>query len=157
MIPESTRDLRPIVVDAAYRAKMAPFLAVLATTLLLTACDDKHIGRACVLGVSPPTDPTLITVNPQAGECPSQVCVLPAQLKGPIDTGPFCTDECGSDDDCTRAEKRGAGNPSGCQTGFACRTILPKLSNGPLSCRPICVCRDFLPTDDLATTPQSCQ
>ena len=148
--------------------KRAPFLVALAATLLLTACEDKHIGRQCELAVDPAatTDPTSATVNPQALECPSRVCVLPAMLRGstgnplamppiPAD-GPFCTDGCGSDDDCAGGEKRGPGNPLGCQRGFVCRTILPKLSNNPLACKPICVCKDFLPTDNVATTPQSC-
>lgn len=137
--------------------KRAPFLVTLATTLLLTACGDDHVGRPCVLGVTPPMDPTLVTVNPQALECPSRVCVLPAKLQDPsVDTGPYCTKECGNDEDCTGGEiGSGAGDPR-CNTGFVCRTILPKLSNNPLACKPICVCKDFLPTDNVATTPQSC-
>ena len=125
--------------------KLAPILVALATALLLTGCEDKHIGRPCELGVPIPKDPTLITVNPQALECPSRICILPAQLKS-TDTGPFCTDQCASDDDCTGAET--SAGDSRCNSRFVCRRILPKLDNNPLSCKAVCVCFDFLPTGD---------
>jgi hypothetical protein len=150
--------------------KGAPILVALAATLLLSACEDKHIGRRCDLGLPPGamvTDPTVATVYDQALECPSRICILPAMLRGagstgnPLATppvapdGPFCTDGCESDDDCAGGEKRGPGNPFGCQQGFVCRKILSQNSK-QLPCKPICVCQDFLSSSEVATLPQGC-
>ena len=140
--------------------KLAPFLVALTATLLFSACEDKHIGRPCDLGVPIPSDPNLITVNAQALECPSRICVLPARLRSmqadTTPTGPLCTDQCGSDDDCAGGETGGKTDPK-CDTGFVCRTVLPKLDNNPASCKPICVCKDFLPSMDTPTVPDSCK
>jgi hypothetical protein len=125
--------------------RLAPF--VVAATLLLGACEDKHIGRLCDIGVDMVTDPKLITVNPQALECPSRVCILPAQEKT-TDTHAFCTDECSSDDDCSDGERGTGANDFRCNQGFVCRKIVPKLENNPLSCKSVCVCKDFLMTPD---------
>ena len=130
---------RPFSSSSNHSRKLAPLLVALATTLFLTACEDKHIGRPCELGVPLPKDPTLITVNPQALECPSRYCVLPAALIPNVNgTGPFCTDTCASDDDCADAETTKAMGDPHCHSSFVCRRILPKLDN-PLSCKPICV------------------
>lgn len=139
---------------------LAPFWVGLCAMVFLSACEDKHIGRPCDIGVDlTMPDPKLVTVNPQALECPSRVCILPAQDKN-TDTGAFCTDECSGDDDCSDGEKRGSPAGAGdrrCKTGFACRTILPRLENTSLSCKPVCVCKDFLATDDPNLKPPSCQ
>jgi hypothetical protein len=135
----------------------APFLVGLIAMLFLSACEDKHIGRPCDIGVDTTMlDPKVVTVNPQALECPSRVCIWPAQDKT-TDTQGLCTDECSSDDDCSDGEKRGgASEDRRCKTGFACRTILPRLENTSLSCKPVCVCKDFLVTDDPNVKPPSC-
>jgi hypothetical protein len=131
-------------------------LFAVAATLLFTACEDKHIGRPCDLGVDNVTNTTVATVKVDALECPSRVCILPAQqLSG--DTGALCTDGCGSDDDCSDGETRSAGNSKGCKSRFVCRTIIPQLDGNPLSCKPVCVCKDFLPTNDTGAKPLSCQ
>ena len=134
---------------------LAPF--VVAAMLLFSACEDKHIGRLCDIGVEMIDDPKVITVNPQALECPSRICVLPAQEKNTT-TAAFCTDACGNDDDCADGERGPANSQTDnrCELGFVCRTIIPKLASNPLSCRPVCVCRDFLMTDDPNSKPPSC-
>jgi hypothetical protein len=133
-----------------------PLLVALVGMGGMAGCEDKHVGRPCDIGLSDPTDPKLISVNPQALECPSRVCIWPAQDKS-TDTKALCTVDCSSDDDCADGEKRDSDtNPFGCRTGFACRRILPLIESNPLSCKPICVCRDFLVTDDPNMKPPTC-
>lgn len=134
------------------------FLALLFVTaigaLLNTSCADKHIGRPCMTGL--PSDPSIASVNAQALECPSRICLLPAQTTTKSTAGPMCTDYCSTDDDCSDGEKFDATtNPMGCKGGFACRTPIPKLNN-PLACKRVCVCRDFLLSTDPDLTPPSC-
>jgi hypothetical protein len=139
-----------------------PLLLLFATVplLLALACADKHIGRPCLIGL-PAGDPNIAAVNPQALECPSRLCLLPAQettldsTKTP--TGALCTDYCTSDDDCADGEKRGNDkNSTRCITGFSCRTPIANLESNPLSCKRVCVCRDFLNVQEPETRPKSC-
>ena len=141
-----------------FALRRVSLFAVLAGASLLSACEDKHIGRPCDIGVDMITDPKVATVNPAALECPSRICLLPAEDKT-TSTGAFCTDECGGDDDCADAGSRSKGKPGDtrCETGFVCRRVIPKLESNPLSCKPVCVCRDFLPSDDVNITPPSCK
>lgn len=138
--------------------RVIPLFAVMAAALALSACEDKHIGRPCDLGVElTPEQMKVITINPQALECPSRLCILPAQDLS-TDTKAFCTDECGSDDDCVDGEKRGAAtSDKRCKGGFSCRAIIPKLDGVPLSCKRVCACKDFFLTDDKGATPESCR
>lgn len=130
---------------------------VLAGASFLSACEDKHIGRPCDIGVDMITDPKVATVNPSALECPSRICLLPAQDRTPPMTGAFCTDECSSDDDCSDGETRGSGrDDTRCKDGFVCRRVIPNLESNPLRCKPVCVCRDFLASDDPNLKPPSC-
>ncbi|MES1157501.1 MAG: hypothetical protein ABUL67_00250, partial [Haliangium ochraceum] len=71
--------------------------------------------------------------------------------------GPFCTDTCESDDDCSDGE-RGSGKNGDlrCVNGFVCRSIIPNLSTNPLSCKRVCACKDFFLTDDPNTKPPRC-
>lgn len=140
--------------------RRASLLAVVAGAFVLTSCEDKHIGRPCDIGVdmSMIANPNLATVNPSALECPSRLCLLPAEART-TETKPFCTDECGSDDDCSDGERRGGSNTDfRCKEGFVCRIAVPKLASNPLSCKPVCVCRDFLLTEDIErpSKPPSC-
>ncbi len=140
---------------------LAPFMA--AAMFLFSACEEKHIGRLCDIGSTMALDPKTIAVNPQALECPSRLCILPAQDKSTTmaGTAAFCTAECGGDDDCADAETGPEGDmvDKRCEQGFVCRRIVPKLENNPLSCRPVCVCKDFLLTGDIdmpGPPPVSC-
>src|ERR1700710_2765355 len=125
------------------------FVGFAALTLLAMAgCDDKHIGRRCSLSIDGGTDatqPTNVSVNSEALECPSRVCLLPNQERT-TDTGPFCTDSCSSDDDCADGEKRDMSDPNDkrCEGGFVSRAVTPNLTNVALSCQKVCTCRDFL-------------
>jgi len=125
-------------------------------------CADKHIGRICAISNTSDagTDPNFVAVNSLALECPSRICILPAEEKSSGGTGPLCTDSCSSDDDCSDGEKRANGVKASedprCSTGFSCRVIIPDLKNVPLSCQKICVCKDFLGSG-AATVPESCK
>jgi len=134
---------------------LVPLFAL--ASVVLAGCPDNHIGRPCdpqVPGAG--SDPNNVVVNSQALECPSRVCVLPAQEKS-TDTGPFCTAECSSDDDCQTDERRGSDSTDKrCRSSFVCRTIIPKIEGNPLSCKPICVCKDFLNLNEAASKPPSC-
>lgn len=138
-------------------SRLAPSLMV-AATLLLTGCQDNHIGRPCDLGVNGTPDQNVATINPGALECPSRICILPVKEKT-TDTGALCTAECGGNDDCADGEIGSGDRDPRCNTGFVCRRILPHLDNNPLSCKPVCVCRDFLLSEDPADSapPPSCK
>lgn len=125
--------------------------SVLALTALVfmvfASCDNKHVGRYCELGVTDPGTPSgggsTATINSQALECPSRICILPGQENGGTDTQALCTAECGSDDDCSDGEggPKGNGDDHHCESGFAC--VVPT-TVGDFCCRRMCVCRDFL-------------
>jgi hypothetical protein len=126
--------------------------------LAVAGCADRHIGRKCDLQLDGGTGDVMATniaVNTEALECPSRVCIQPNQAKS-TDTGSLCTDECSSDDDCANGEKRDKSDPNDkrCQSGFACRVIIPNLPNVNLACKKVCVCKDFLGNE--TPTPQGC-
>lgn len=128
------------------------FLVTAISTLSSLGCEDKHIGRPCMTGI--PADPNSASVNPQALECPSRICLLPArQGMSVVTAGAMCTDYCSGDDDCSDAEKYDSNtNPTGCRFGFACRIPIGALEN-PIACKRVCVCKDFLTTEDAKQAP----
>jgi hypothetical protein len=133
----------------------------LVTTVSVTGCADNHIGRPCEIGVDKSAiDPTKATVNPAALECPSRLCLLPAQNGAPtMNVQGLCSAECSSNDDCSDGEKgtQSASNTR-CVGGFSCRVVFPPLSSVGLSCKSLCVCNDFLSAEDKAnpTKPKGC-
>jgi hypothetical protein len=138
-------------------------LVALAALIALgvAGCPEKHIGRRCTIsndgGTADGTMPTELSVNPLALECPSRICIKPAQQLT-TDTQALCTDECSGDDDCADGEKRDPKDPTDkrCQTGFVCRTLIPDLANVPFSCKKICACKDFLLSSSTDMKPASC-
>lgn len=144
----------------------AGFVTAFAALALLAfgGCDDKHIGRPCCLGdvCPPPADaaapsPTNVSVNSEALECPSRVCLLPNQ-EVTTTTGPFCTDNCSSDDDCADGEKKvdGVDSDHRCSQGFVCRVVIPNLMNVAKACQKVCTCKDFLQNPANTTAPMGC-
>jgi hypothetical protein len=147
----------------SYRSqKLSAPLAALAL-LFLAACSDKHIGRPCnPYNMTPPVDggvdPNSAIVNTETLECPSRICLLPAAQVS-TDTKAFCTDECGSDDDCAGGESRGKGmDDFRCESGFVCSYVVPKLPDAttPLQCKKLCVCKDFLVSGKASPLPEGC-
>jgi hypothetical protein len=131
------------------RASVAPLvLGALFAALASSGCEDKHIGRVCDLNVTddggaPTGTATTATINSEALECPSRICILPGNEKNNMDTGALCTADCSSDDDCSDGETGPKGNTSDhhCESGFACMTATVV---GDLCCRRFCVCKDFV-------------
>ena len=124
--------------------RFACALAVLALAALSTAgCENKHIGRPCSLAImddgGAPPGGTTSTINPEALECPSRICLLPPNQTNVSITQSgmgMCTDFCSSDDDCSDGESSG-----GCTQGFAC---VVATTVGDFCCRQMCVCKDFI-------------
>ncbi len=135
--------------------------AVLFAPLLVGCGDaelanDQAIGRPCDLTFTAPIHD--VAYNLGAAECPSHVCLKPAQwpakqLLAPL-TAATCSGECVQDSDCA-GELRDLGNPSDtrCQSGFAC--AIP-FEIGPLACRKLCTCKDFLKPEG-TPVPPACQ
>jgi hypothetical protein len=116
---------------------------MVAVSGLGAGCEDKHIGRPCDLGVQNPdagSSGTTATITSPALECPSRICLLPAATKNPGGTGPLCTAECDSNEDCEDGETGGQGSAL-CKTGFVC--MWPTTVGG-FCCRKMCACRDFV-------------
>jgi hypothetical protein len=130
--------------------------AILLTVVSIanTGCEDKAIGRSC---------DTLTTdlandnpYNTQALECPMRICLKPIDNSPTkdVDTDAFCSAECSQDSDCD-GQIRDKNNPNdrSCKTGFACGVYTAK---GALSCKKLCICKDFLPLGPLST-PSDCE
>jgi hypothetical protein len=120
-------------------------VAVACLALASSGCEDKHIGRACDLQTDDPmiTGTTMSsTVNSQAVECPTRICLLPAGDKTST-TGPLCTAGCSSDDDCDGETTKDALDTKHCHTGFTCMIAT---TVGNFCCERLCVCKDFIDT-----------
>jgi hypothetical protein len=125
--------------------------------LVLTGCPDNKIGRKCDLdtddaGTSGTT--SAATINSQAVECPSRICLLPANEKGGT-AGGLCTASCSSDDDCEDGITS-SGDNTLCHTGFTCMVAT---TVGDFCCQRLCVCRDFVDTSvaNYNKTPPVCE
>jgi hypothetical protein len=127
-------------------ATLAPFaFAVALLGLVASGCEDKHIGRVCDLDTAEagvPTTGNSSTIQGQAVECPSRICLLPAADKT-TNTGPLCTATCSSDDDCSDGETTSDPSSHQCKSGFVCMVATPV---GAFCCERMCVCKDFVDT-----------
>jgi len=113
--------------------------------LVATGCEDKHIGRVCDLDVQDAgasTTGTTATINGQAVECPTRICVKPAADKG-TNTQALCTSTCSSDDDCADGETTSSASSGQCKTGFTC---VVATTVGNFCCERMCLCKDFIDT-----------
>jgi hypothetical protein len=128
-------------------AALAPLAIVLAVLgLVSSGCEDKHIGRVCSLDTPDAGGTgtgTSATLNGQAVECPSRICLLPAGDLTPATTGPLCTAGCSSDDDCSDGETSSSAASAQCKTGFTCMVAT---TVGNFCCERLCVCKDFIDT-----------
>lgn len=128
-----------------------------------TSPDSSTADTAGSLGVGTPCDvlavnpgPTQAIFNNQALECPSRICLKPLRaesLTADIDTGPYCSAICSKDSDCD-GQRRDGNDPADkhCQKGYACGVAFVV---GPLCCKKLCLCKDFLATGGLQT-PLTC-
>ncbi len=112
------------------------------TSLFATGCESKFIGRPCDVQ-KPDAGSNQAVYNAQALECPSNICLRQSSALGPVDTTATCTAECSNDKDCEGGETRKGKNPNDkrCIKGFACAI---EFEVGPLCCRKLCLCKDFL-------------
>ena len=80
-----TFSLRPSAKIVTINASVASFaLAIALVGLVASGCEDKHIGRVCSLDTPDAGTSgtgTSATLNGQAVECPSRICLLPADEK----------------------------------------------------------------------------
>jgi hypothetical protein len=142
--------------NPAARPAAALFVVVLmcAGAVLGTGCEDKAIGRPC--DVQSDAGAMQAVFNGQALECPSRICVKPSREQGVAitDTAPYCTAECSKDSDCD-GERRDTSNARDrrCKSGFVCGV---GFEVGPLCCKKLCLCRDFIAQMGGLQTPASC-
>ena len=124
--------------------RLVPLAGVLALTAVAAfGCENKHIGRTCDLAVpdaGAPSSGSEATVNPDALECPSRICLLPGADKT-TNTTALCTADCSSDDDCGDSEGTTDPNNNHCKSGFVC--MVPT-TVGNFCCKKLCVCKDFV-------------
>ena len=135
----------------------AALVAVAFAVLVSSGCEDKHIGRTCDLDApdgGTASGNTSATINAQAVECPSRICLLPAEDKT-TNTTSLCTADCSSDGDCSDSEGTSNAADPHCKTGFAC---LVPTTVGAFCCRHLCVCKDFVDTSaaDYHQEPKVC-
>jgi hypothetical protein len=137
---------RPLSKIVSTIAAAAPVVVVIALVgLVSSGCEDKHIGRVCSLdtrdaGAS--STGTTATLNGQAVECPTRICLLPV-ADMTTNTSSLCTATCSSDDDCSDGETSSDKTSQQCKTGFTC--IIPT-TVGDFCCERMCVCKDFVDT-----------
>jgi hypothetical protein len=141
----------------AQLSKAAPFaFAIALLGLVSSGCEDKHIGRVCdldAIDAGMPTTGTSSTIQGQAVECPTRICLLPEKQQM-TNTGPLCTATCSSDDDCSDGETTSNQNSVQCKKGFAC---VVATTVGAFCCEKLCVCKDFIDlTTDFHATPTVC-
>jgi len=123
--------------------------------LVLASCGSE-IGQPCDVGTD--AGPSQAVANTLALECESHLCLKPKlspdkpSLNPP--TGALCSVECKERIDCIAAESRDSTNPSDtrCKAGFVCAV---PFEVGPLCCRRLCVCKDFLGPNG-PVTPLAC-
>jgi hypothetical protein len=127
-------------------------IALPALVVMLGACEDKAIGRLCDVQADAGTKQAVF--NGQALECPSRICIKPAYEQGAVAKGTtaYCTAECSSDSDCDGATRSGTGDTK-CSGGFICAV---PFEVGPLCCKKLCVCKDFVDQKLGLPTPASC-
>ena len=129
-------------------------LALLGLDIACTA--EQHVGRPCEIGTVPVggTSGQISMVASPALECPSRLCLLGAPATA--GTGPLCTAECESNQDCEENETADATDPADkrCHGGFVCTW---PTTVGSFACRKLCVCTDFVntPTGGF-TKPAAC-
>jgi hypothetical protein len=131
-----------------------PGAAALALLALGVGCGPpQHVGRPCEIGTTAAGGASgqIATVSSPALECPSRVCLLAGQ-NAPA-TGPLCTAECESTDDCQDGETANAGDPADkrCHGGFVCTW---PTTVGAFACKKMCVCTDFVTGG--STKPAAC-
>jgi hypothetical protein len=149
------REPRPTAKRLAWSCVFA-----LAAVIFAAGCEDKALGRPCtiVLKTDASVGAAQSVYNTGVPDCPSHICTKPAVQPGvsnDLDTGPYCTVACSSDNDCN-GQTRDFSNPSDkrCMKGFTC--AIP-FDQGSLCCQKLCLCRDFYSSAVGPAVPAACQ
>jgi hypothetical protein len=130
-------------------------IALVLVALGNTGCEDQKIGLPCDVGSA--ADKRQNEFNDQALECPSRICLKPAEdpnssMPTPATTA-LCSAPCSQDSDCD-GQLRDPSDKTGldlrCQKGFACGIVFVK---SRIACQKLCVCRDFLNSSGVSTPP----
>jgi hypothetical protein len=116
----------------------------------------KALGQTCSLAARE-SGQSQASYRSDAPECASGLCLKPARdiaVARVVDTQATCTRTCNADIDCADAELRDRANPADkrCVAGYTCAV---PFEVGPLCCRKLCVCKEFLPASG-APVPASC-
>jgi hypothetical protein len=122
-----------------------PVVVALIAAAGISGCENQHLGRPCSLQTSDNGGATSgtaqATVTGQVLACPSRICLQPAAELS-TDTGPYCTAECSTNDDCSDGERRGtAADDKRCVKGYACGVATEV---GAFCCKKLCICLDFV-------------
>lgn len=159
--------MRKSMTPSARQRLMASALgaSLLVVTVALAGCEDKAIGRKC--DVQGDAGAMQAVFNGQALECPSRICMKPSAVAGSIaataaastsgpntTTAAYCTAECSKDSDCdgeTRDPR--ATDDRRCVSGFVCGVAFEV---GPLCCKKLCLCKDFIDPKKGLQGPVSC-
>jgi hypothetical protein len=106
----------------------------------------KAVGQRCDVHVN--AGPSQAAYNGNASECPSGMCLKPAiqSEDKSVDTRAICSAECQTDADCEGELRAPYNGPydGRCMKGFKCAV---PFEVGPLCCKKMCVCKDFLPAN----------
>lgn len=142
---------RPILGRAA-----RVFALAAAAVLFATSCEDKGLGRPC--NAIKDATPLQGAYTTMASDCPSRICnkpgVQPGVVPTDVDTGPYCTIPCASDDDCDGETRDGSNKlDTRCKRGYVCS--MP-FDVGELCCQKLCLCRDFVSTSTGPLVPEIC-
>jgi len=130
------------------RTVMTLIAALSLLTLFSFGCEQKDLGRYCVVGFDPATGGDGVkAINAEAPECLERLCVLQSRIVLEAEnevsqTVQYCSQKCGNDGECKGGEK-----PEHCDSGFVC--IRLGAETGDLNGKCICECRDFLTEADL--------
>ena len=131
---------------------------VLAAAVLVSGCEDNALGRPCDLRAEESVSAAQGAYNMNATDCPSRICSKPAVQPGvstELNTGPYCTISCSSDDDCNGQTRDFTNaNDRRCMKGFTC--AIP-FDSGKLCCQKLCLCRDFYSAAVGPAIPAVCQ
>jgi hypothetical protein len=141
--------------SALVRASLLGAVLVGLAAFANMACEDKAIGRPC--DILADAGQTQAVYNNQALECPSRICLKPVRaetVNRDVDTGAYCSAECSKDSDCD-GQRRDSKDSTDkrCESGYACGVAFVV---GPLCCKKLCICKDFLPQGVAITVPLTC-
>jgi hypothetical protein len=141
--------------DRRFLGRAASVFALVVAAVLATGCEDKQLGRPC--SDIPDASPLQGAYTTMASDCPSRICNKPGVQPGvstDLDTGPYCTIPCATDDDCN-GETRDVSNKldTRCKRGYVCS--MP-FDVGELCCKKLCLCRDFVSASTGPLVPEIC-